>query len=239
MKYLQHLVIITVLAILVLGCANQTPSTLHSLTVAVDLSEADGFRPKADFILDRLESDNIFDGIEISYIPIIDTRYTERHAFTLSKSSAGWLSNEDSRRRSRRALSTQFRDTLAKYCVNDKPLKYSAIFGTIVTELNRLASKQGVRKLILISDLKEHSPIFSIYDPRQARRLLKYPKDVQARFESMVRLADNYKGINVELIHLPSPEEEQHFSAMVALYRAVIESRGGTLTIGNQKTVKL
>lgn len=239
MKYLHHILVTIALAILALGCANETPSTNHVISIAVDLSEVDSFRPKVDAVLERLESDNIFDGIELSYIPIKDTRYTERLTFVLSQSASDWSSNEDTRRTLRRQLFQRFGDTLAKYSAGTTPLRYSIIFGTVVSELNELATRQGKRKLIVVSDLKEHNSIFSIYDPKQARQLLKHPDKVRERFEAVAPLADELSGVHLEIIHSPNPEDEQLFSAMVALYRSCIESRGGTLSIGNQKTVKL
>ena len=225
--------------ILILGCDGNIESIQNSLSVAIDQTEGNSYRLSSDFILNELKTIGLQDGIELSLIAISDTRYTIKQRFLLEQGETGWLANEDLRRKQRKLLFKRFKDSLVAFNSNTKILDRSEVFRVVVTELNRLALNTGNRKLIISSDLKEHSSIFSVYNPNGLRLLLNKPKEVVSIFESSVSLMSDLSGITIQLIHKPSLQEAELYSKLVSLYTIILESRGATVVVGYHNTITI
>ena len=222
-----------ILFILFLGCEEYHPTTKYLSTI-IDLTEEDSYKPSAKEVLPYLEEGHSSDGIELSLRYVGETRYAEKYQFVLPIGETGWFSNEDTRRTKKRMLLQSFKDTLSNY-QNRLSLR-SEIFRLTVEEVNRLAMSNSRSTLLLYSDLKEHSSLFSVYDKRQIKLLYKSPKLLAQNFSKKVPIAKDLSGITIHILHQPKLKDDRLFTALVALYRAVFEPRGASVIVS--KTYK-
>ncbi|MCF6319233.1 MAG: hypothetical protein L3J83_08155 [Proteobacteria bacterium] len=235
----NYILFVSVLSILILGCEAPIEPTQHIVSVAIDQTEGNAFKQSGDFILNDLKTTPLSDGIELSLIPISDTRYNSKQSFVLNTGATGWMANDDSRRNERKYLFKRFKDSLSVLNSSETILERSDIFRVVTAELNALASKTGQRKLFVFSDLKEHSSVFSVYSPKQLRLLYRNPKAVVSIFESSVALADDLSDIIVVIVYKPTLEDEALFSGLVLLYKMILESRGAIVSVGYHNTITI
>lgn len=217
-----------ILFVLFIGCEEYN-SKIRYLSIVIDLTEEDSYKPSAKEVLSYLEKGHPSDGIELSLRYIGETRYAEKYRFVLPKGETGWLSNDDTRRTKRRMLLQNFKDTLSNY-QNRLSLR-SEIFRLVVDEANKLSELSGTRSILLYSDLKEHSSLFSVYDKRQLQKLYKSPKLLASKFSKEVPIAKDLSGITIHILHQPKLQDDQLFTALVALYQAVFEPRGASVIV--------
>ena len=216
------------LLILLAGC-QQYQTTNQYLSTIIDLTEEDSYKPSTKEVLSYLEKGHSSDGIELSLRYVGETRYAEKYRFILPTGETGWFSNEDTRRTKRRVLLKSFKDTLNKYKKGLSPR--SEIFRLVVDEANRLSKFNGIRSILAFTDLKEHSSLFSIYDKRQLQKLYKSQKLLAQEFSKQVPIVKDLSGITIHILHQPKLQDDQLFTALVALYRAVFESRGASVVV--------
>ncbi len=226
--------LVIILLVLFIGCEEYHPTTKHLSTI-IDLTEEDSYKPSAKEVLSYLENGHSSDGVELSLRYVGETRYAEKYQFILPTGETGWFSNEDTRRTKRRMLLQSFNDTLSSY-ENRLSLR-SEVFRLVTQETNRLSKLSGSRSILLYSDLKEHSSLFSVYDKRQVKQLYKSPKLLAQNFSKKVPIAKDLSGITIHILYQPKLQEDQLFTALVALYRAVFESRGASVKVS--KTHKI
>ncbi len=226
--------LIIIFLVLFMGCEEYHPTTKYLSTI-IDLTEEDSYKPSAKEVLSYLENEHSSDGIELSLRYVGETRYAEKYQFVLPTGETGWFSNEDTRRTKRRMLLENFKDTLSSY-ENRLSLR-SEIFRLTVEEVNRLSMTDRRSTLLLFSDLKEHSSLFSVYDKRQVRQLYKSPKLLAQKFSKDVSVAKDLSGITIHILYQPKLKDDQLFTALVALYRAVFEPRGASVKVS--KTHKI
>jgi hypothetical protein len=219
-----------VLLILLVGCQEYEPKFQY-LSAIIDLSEQGSYRPSSKEILSYLENGHPSDGLELSLSYVSETRYADKHQFVLPKGATGLLSNEDSRRTKRRLLLSQFKDTLGNIQKNFKALTHSEIFRLVTNQLSRLSKMTGSKTLLLFSDLKEHSSLYSVYNKRQLQILLKSPELVAKKFCEQVQLNQDLSGITIHVLYQPKLEDDQVFTALVALYRVVFEAKGAVIKV--------
>lgn len=215
-------------------CEEHQPTTQH-ISVLVDLTDANSYQPHADEIFSYLEQGHSSNGLALTLRYVAETRYAPSHQFQLATGEVGFLSNEDTRRRKRKRLLTQFKDTLTNYKIGLSPR--SEVFRLVVDELTIFSQEKGKRSLLLFSDLKEHS-FYSVYKKQDVQELLLHPKRIQERFENATVIPDNLTGIAIHIIYTPSLKEDRVFTAMVDLYKKVFESRGATIQITRSQIVK-
>ena len=229
---------LALLFILLAGCQEYEPKTQYISTI-IDLSEEGSYKPSSKEILSYLEKGHSSDGLDISLRYVSETRYAPKHQFVLEQSETGWLSNEDTQRRKKRLLLEQFKDTLLSTQGSQMPLSKSEIFRLVVDELEHLSKQKGKRTLLLISDIKEHSSLFSVYNKNQYRKLLNEPEALADLFQNEVSIPKNLSGITLHILYRPKPEEDIGFTAMVTLYRNLFESRGAIVKVSQIHTVTL
>ena len=218
-----------------LSCEEHIPTTQH-LSVIVDLTDVQNNPPNANDVLSYVSKCHPSDGLAINLRYVSETRYTPKYRFVLQESEVGWLSNEDMQRRKRKKLLQQFTDTLKGNQLQES--KRSEIFRLVCDEIISLSEKEGSKQLILFSDLKEHS-FFSVYQKRDVANLLYQRDAVKRQFLSKVNLPEDLSGIKLHIVYNPNLEEDTVFTAMLGLYRAVLECRGVELFISNEKKVML
>jgi len=230
---------IALFLLVTIGCEDTTEPTTHIISVAIDQTGAIGFQLRSELVLGTLHKTDWNDGIELSLIPITDIRYHSKQSFVLEKGATGWMANENERRNQRRHLFQRFEDSLAMLNANSKELQRSDIFRVVVKELNVLAVKTGKRQLIISSDLKEHNGMFSVYAVTQLQILYDNPREVVRTFESSVNLANDLSGISIHIVYLPTLQDEELFSRLVAVYKSILEPRGATITVGQHNTISI
>jgi len=219
----------------VIGCEEHIPQT-QQISAIIDLTDADNIPPSAKDIVNYLDKSPPSDGLGISLRYVSETRYTPKFQFILQQSSVGWLSNEDVQRRKKKKLLQQFKDTLERHQTAQSPR--SEIFRLVCNELTDLSKKDGKKKLLLFSDLKENS-FFSVYHQNDVYQLLNQREKVVANFLTNVYLPEDLSGISLHIIYSPNLQEDKVFTAMINLYQSIFEKRGVTLYISNEKKVVL
>jgi len=231
---MKKLAIISLL-ILLARCEGYIPST-QALSVIIDATDGENRDARFKHISSHLYKGHSSDGISISLRYVSETRYAPSYEFELPIGDVGLLSNEDARRRKRRMLLSQFKDTLE----NTKRglSSQSEIFRLVVDEANKLSKISGRRSILLFSDLKEHS-FFSVYKREDLQKLLTSPELVVQEFTDEVSLNENLSGIAIYIVHTPSLEDDKVFTAMIGVYRTILESRGATLVTTRTKRVQI
>lgn len=228
-------ILIISLLMLLARCEEHIPTT-QALSVIVDATDGENKEVSYERIQGYLKKGHPSDGLLISLRYVSDTRYAPSYEFELPTGDVGLLSNEDTRRRKRRMLLKSFRDTLEN--TKRKLSSRSEIFRLVTEEANRLSKTGCSGSLLVYSDLKENS-FFSVYNPRDREMLLKNPSDVAERFLDVEALPENLSGITVYVLHTPSLEDSEVFTAMVGVYRSLLESRGAKILVTRTKRVHI
>ena len=210
---------------------------MQYLSVIIDLSEIDSYRPQAKDILQFLGTGNHADGIDLNLKYIAETRFSEQFNFKLGIGDTGLLSNEDQRRRKRKSLLNTFADTLNAKNSTSESLKRSEIFLSLVSELNRLSETNDSPQILLFADLKQHSDWFSVYRASGVELLLNDFEKAIELFETKMSIPKDLSGITLNIVYKPTLQEDEIFSAFVALYRRILEPRGLKITVGNTYTI--
>ena len=233
---INYVLILASILTIFIGCEDYEPTTTH-LSCIVDVSDKTSYKPRAKDITSYISKGHDSDGLEMTLRYVSETRYAPSYTFTLGKGEVGFLSNEDTRRRKRKRILQQFQDTL-QVANHRKEPKRSEIYRLLVSELNRLSKVEGHKTIVLFSDLEEHS-FFSVYRRSDVQQLLKKSKQTGKRFTKAAKLADDLQGITLHIIYTPSLHEDKVFTAMIQLYRNLLESRGAKLSITQSRTVAL
>jgi hypothetical protein len=107
----------------------------------------------------------------------------------------------------------------------------SEIFVPVIQALNALAAQNvDERIVIILSDLAENSR-FSVYNKTDLKLLLDSPDVVIKKLSRTVELGD-MRNVSVEFRYTAKGyEDSQRYGLMVALYRKLIESKGGKVFI--------
>jgi hypothetical protein len=216
------------------SCEEHQPITQY-LSVIIDLTDADSYKPTSKEVFGYLKQGHSSDGLEVALRYVSETRYAPNYEFQISTGAVGFLSNEDTRRRKKKRLLTQFKDTLTNY--KKRLCLRSEIFRLVVNELGKLSKVKGKRSLLLFADLKENS-FYSVYKKQDIQELLLHPKRTQERFENAISIPDDLTGVEIHIVYAPSLKEDRVFTAMIDLYRNVFESRGAVLNISRSQIVK-
>ena len=218
------------------ACEDYQPQT-HHLSVLVDLSDTESYMPSAKEILAFVPQQHSSDGVELTLRYVSDTRYAPSYQFKLGQGEVGFLSNEDTRRRKHKKLLRQFTDSLAVTSKRPENQR-SEIFRLLTSELHRLSKTDGTKTIVLFSDLEEHS-FFSVYNKRDFWQLLKQPERIAQRFAEATAIPKDLSGVTIHIIYTPKLEEDAVFTAMVNLYRKLLESRGAKLLVTRSQVVHL
>ena len=237
MKSLYTYITSFVIAIFTIGCEQEAPNN-HHVSLIVDRSEEDSYAPDTDDVETYLTDASPNDGITIGLSYVSDTPYASKYSFVLKPGTTGLLSNEDQRRKQIRKFHKQFNDSLDYYNNEQEPLRRSDIFRVVVRELDHLSKQQGERTLLIFSDLKEHSSLYSVYHPRNRQQIVKNPIKVGDYFNEETEPSKDLEGITVHIIYEPSIEDTEVFTAMVTIYRNLIEPYGGKLLIGRHTKIE-
>lgn len=170
--------------------------------------------------------------INVHLTTVTDNNYEEVSVVTLQSKNM-LFSNPYSRKEE----ITVFGDSLtnALFQIRAKPIgrPNTILYEPIVREANRLARTKAERKYLIVeSDLSEHSPLFSVYSPKDSLLLETNMDSVSRRLQNEWGLSD-LSGLQVFLVYQPKGRlDNERFFLMSALLKKIFEQAGATVTIG-------
>lgn len=232
-KFIQYVVI----GILLTGCEEEIPQQEHSISVLIDRTDVNGYKPTSEEVLRLVKPKIDADGLELSLLSISDIYYNPKHTFVLSKAVTGWLANEDKRRKKIKRFYKQFSDTLTVNNQKNYGYGHSEVYKTLITELNHLSEKEGIKKVLLFSDLQEHS-FFSVYNKQHLRLLRNHPKKVLTLFKQAMPV-DEVKDVELHILYQPTKADAELFSQMLSVYRNLLKPKGVKIKVGFHNRISL
>ncbi len=124
-------------------------------------------------------------------------------------------------------------DSVVKHCRYLRTLPYSECFRTISHELQTLTNSSASRKILIVfSNLRENSDIFSCYGNAAQKLLQNNPEKVADSLSMACPLPANLSGIEIYLVYQPSDRiDDQVYLEMATIYKSLLESRGARVTI--------
>lgn len=230
-------IIILLTGMLLTGCEEAIPPQEHHTVVLIDRTEIDGYKPSATELIQQIKPQSTEAGVRITLRSISDITYNSKQTFELPKATLGWMGNEDQRRKNIKKFYKQFGDSIETSNQKEHRFSRSEIYRSLIEELNQLAKVSGTKKVLLFSDLKEHS-FFSVYNKQHLDLLEKHPKKVQKLFEQAIPV-DDLKGIELHILYQPTLEDAHLFSQLLAIYKKILEPKGVTITVGFHHKIKL
>jgi hypothetical protein len=200
-----------------------------------DKTDPHKLRPSANaHIISLRLSENKGREITVRYMEIVDKKTTPVYILHLPNEAVTNAENVTGTMLYREYSVLKFIDTVRK-TLSPIPsngdtgrLQYSEIFSLVANELTALNRRQAtIKRLFLYSDLQERSSTFNCYSKQSQQLLAHHIDKVVAKFRSQAVLPPNLKGITVYVIYQPiSREEDQKFTAMVMVYRRLLEPLG-------------
>lgn len=204
----------------------------HHTVILIDITEDSGRMPEKEELLRFAELEENIDGKYYCYTLINENRHNVRHGVLISSVEEDFFYDELSRIQ---VVEDYEKNIDSLLCCLDTVAfgrPQSQIFKRIVEESRFLmAQTSDSRKLIVYSDLEENSSFFSLRHERD-RRLLLAPDKLQVHFEEKFSIgkAESFRGLHIEIHHVPNRENEETFEAFLLLYERVFESRGAVVT---------
>ncbi len=131
-------------------------------------------------------------------------------------------------------------EALLKQKPSQATKEQSYLYYGIASELNELSRNNAIHKVaIIVSDLLENTPAFSIYRTHDRQLLLEQPDSVIRLFQRELPLED-LSGIKVHIVYQATPEDHELFTAMSRLYETMFSRKGARVQVaGNLITSPL
>lgn len=236
---MKFFISIICIGLLLTGCEEPVPQKVQYTTVLIDQTEKDGYQPNAKELLTQIIPNRASDGVHVTLRSISDITFNPKQTFVLSKATLGWMANEDKRRKTLKKFYKRFEDSLVTFHRETKGFQRSEIFKSVVEELNELTKVEGTKKVLLFSDLQEHS-FFSVYHKHHLYLLEKHPEKVQQLFEEAIPITmNNLKDIELHILYQPTLKDAKLFSQLVTLYKNILEPKGVIITVGFHHKIQL
>ena len=220
------------------GCRylNEKPKDAH-LTVIVDLT--DTLTIVSEFELQHIkdmlpDTGNDKQGVVVTLSKITDTRYTQ--SFTEVLASHSEMGLDDYGRVSEvKDFFDAIEKDIAKIKKNNGELKQSYVFHALFEALNDLSCVKdaGRKQLVILSDLGENSPFFSVYKKKDFALLTKEPDKLKEKIQQEYPLEHSLKGINVFFIHQTGIHDDVTFHEMATLLQEYLEEHGAHVEIAS------
>ncbi|MBY0481744.1 MAG: hypothetical protein K2Q21_10335 [Chitinophagaceae bacterium] len=236
------LLLLFVLSIYCVGCQKEKAETTKSVEVAVIIDASDKLvlAPNVEHILPLFEFDNCIDNEAFfSLTSITDKRIVSVAELHLASGAVSEKKNVEDDAQYRNTLVVNFcqnvRSVLTDFIATHRndSTKSSQCFSTIATTLQFCLETKSAKKILIIhSDLREHSSIFSCYSFAGRNELEQHPESVLKIFDQTKLLPQNLKNITVIFSFLPrnSIDDTQYYQ-MSSIYKKMIEARGGRVVI--------
>lgn len=220
------------------GCRylNEKPKDVR-LTIIVDITDTLTVVSELELqhIKDMLpDTGNDKQGIAVTLSKITDTRYTQSFSEVLSSHSE--MDMDDYGRVSEvKDFFDAIEKDIAKIKKNKGELKQSHVFHALFEALNDLASTKdaGRKQLVMLSDLGENSPFFSVYRKKDFALLTKESSKLKEKIEQEYPLEYSLKGIDVFFIHQTGIHDDVIFHEMATFLKEYLEEHGATVAIAS------
>ncbi|QTE21080.1 hypothetical protein [Polaribacter cellanae] len=222
---------IIILGIFLTGCEESIPPQQAHISILIDRTEVDGHKPHSDELIQQIKPQSPESGVTITLQSISDITYNPKQTFVLPEATLGWMGNEDQRRKNIKKFYKQFGDSIEASNQKVTSFNRSEIYRSLVEELNRLSPISGTKKVLLFSDLKEHS-FFSVYNKQHLRLLEKSPEQVARLFIKQATPATDLKGIELAILYQPTLEDARFFSQLLSVYKSILEPKGVKIIVG-------
>lgn len=227
-------VLVPILGVLFLSsCTPNNPNDFQ-IEVRVLLDKTDNFPIHEEVTIKHIEEDiglhsgNTDNGIKVTLSTITSNSFNPVFQVEMERSKSFFQGRKSSDRIMQREF---FQDSLrsAFKTILDESVgrKESEIHASICRELNHLSSSPATsKKLIIISDLLEHTPINSFYTYRNSREAFKNDwSRIEEIFEQNCSIPD-LTGIDIEVIHLPDENHDHMFLMVFDFWKHLFEKHG-------------
>lgn len=228
---MKTVIFFTLLLFVFASCETNKGKEQHTV-ILIDITEETGVVPNKDELLAFAELEADIDGKYFCYTFINEQRHNVRHGVLISSAQDDFFYDELSRIQ----VVEQYKNNIdSLLCCLDTVTfgrPQSQIFRRILEESRFLMAQHGDSPtLIVYSDLVENSSFFSLQHERD-RRLLLQPDKLQVHFEEKFSIGktESFRGLHIEIHHVPNRENEETFEAFLLLYERVFESRGAEVT---------
>jgi len=171
-------------------------------------------------------------GVSLTFYTVTDTRYTKSFTETLNSHSEMDV-NDYERPSEVESFLDDVEKDIEKIKKDTKPLKQSYVFHPLFDGLNELATLKdaGKRQCIVLSDLAENSPFFSVYKKKDFALLSKDPEKFREKLEQEYPLERSLKGIEVFFIHQTGTHDDSIFHEMATFLEEYLRDNGATVEI--------
>lgn len=226
--------LIPILGVLVLSsCAPNTAKDLQS-EVRVLLDKTDDFPIDEEATIKHIEEDigfhsgNVDNGIKVTFSTITSNTFNPVYQVEMERGKSFFQGSKSSDRIKQREF---FQDSLrsAFQTVLDEPVgrKESEIYASICSSLHELkASSSKKKKLIILSDLLEHTPVISFYAYRDNTEAFKNNWNrIEEILEQNCSIPD-LEGIDIQVIHLPDESTDHLFIMVLDFWKLFFEEHG-------------
>jgi|GEM_PF-708180 hypothetical protein len=225
---------------LLTGCQDLSKSVFpenNSEAMSVLLDKTDEMsKPKSDDILKlyNISDDKKYDGFLLRCRPISDVSLEPVEQFQVKPET--WINADDVERVQE---IKEFQTSFSQWYVGankpiNKPKTHSVIYRTLADEANRMADLKTVkvRKILVCSDLAEHSNDLDLYNPRDIQLVQNKPQLVIDRFEKLVPIK-SLKGITVYFVfHPQNYNQQQQYDIASKFFKMLLEEKGAVVIVG-------
>lgn len=237
MKKLYTIIGCLILILTTLAAVVMTSKSGTAMVVCMDKTDSFQDAPDARLILAQTGiTNNRWQGVSIRLTTITEYAYNQVYQLTL-QDQLFLLGNPTERDTAIRQF-TQELATKIKLIQQEKIMRdASDIYTTLVRELNQLAKEHASQKLAIVySDLKENTPLFSVYDSTGAFVLRQHPEIVQQQLLAMAK-PDDLSGIQLYFIHtVSSSKDNAQFVAMSEVLTNIFTASGATVFVAANLT---
>lgn len=232
---LISLVILALSLTLVHEWQTYSHATITEISVLRDSTDSLLSEVSADAIFRKYrlfddDNDNEWNGARFRYQTINEVSYNKVTEADLSPENI-WLSNElDRKKKIEKFRNEVFAPFAQKRNTGTK--SHSSVYLPIARELRHLSeSNSTVKKLLIYSDLLEHTPDLSFYNESILSLLLSHPDTIAMALDQKFSLP-SLIGIEVHLIYQPgNVVSDRRFRIVSEFYEKLLERKGAKVII--------
>lgn len=230
MKKFQNLYL---LVIIILICSCKTRTQSQDVSILLDQTEDFFIYPTLDELRGislLTKSDKNSELIRIKTIN--ETGFNIYSDIRISGITNEYFNNDFKRKSELKKYFLNINEKIEEFNSKKKESNGSIIYKVIVEELTRLSySNANHKKLIIVSDCMENSPLSNFYNPDTFNKLSHNSSELLDDFEKMYHMP-NISDIEVILINKPRDRVEgQKFEIVSNFYKQIFEKHGGKLCV--------
>lgn len=237
MKKLYTIIGCLILTVTILAAVVMTSKSGTAMVVCLDKTDSFQDTPDARLILAQTGiTNNKWQGVTIRLTTITEYAYNQVHQLALP-GQLFLFGNPMERDTTIKQFTLELTSKINAMQQEKIKRDASHIYTTLVRELNQLAKEHASQKLAIVySDLKENTPLFSVYDSTGAFVLTQHPEIVQQHLLAMAK-PDDLRGIQLYFIHtVSSATDNAQFVAMSEVLTNIFTAAGATVSVAANLT---